>query len=342
MAKSDARSWWIVVGTFACIHPVTFLVLENLFLADFQGRTLGWVLGLIFTAPLFAVLTSILIMPVTLLVAVLSVRWSRKTKTSRRWILRSALLSAVVVSCSYIPLYLILHMSMDAGKVWLVTIPNAAVAGALSAWVCQRWRPLPAAQTVEAPGEDEVQPPFDAATEAVELPQANLDRPVPLADKQGSMLGVVLVFTILGPLIGWLVCSISILAICAMIKMNLGLALAASVSLLIVFVPLGSVSGLITGFISGLVSRGTLSTARWCTYSTALGGSFSALSIQTVLLVFMESSGRGILGSIAFSLGIMFVIGALSALACAWICRGFRPRDLSLPLEPSASTASPQ
>ncbi len=334
MAKKDTRSFWIVVGAFACIHPIVFLTLQNLMLEAYQGMSVGRGLLLIFTLPVVAVMTPALVMPVTLLTGVLSAVWSRKTQSSARWIIRSALLSAVLASCSYIPLYMISRMGMEAWLVWLLTMPNAAVAGAMAAWASQRWRPRTVPMAVETTEEGHAQAPLEATAQDVELEQKQEQEPADWAAfekrKKSSLLGVVLVFTTGGSLIAGIIFLLSLVALFVAVGESLLVALATAAGVLLVLGPLGAISALITGLISGLVSRGTLSTWRWLGYTAALGGGLTAFSLQTVLVMLISTRDHGMWSNIVYSLGMMFVLGAVSAFVCGWLCRGFRPRNFQL------------
>lgn len=144
----------------------------------------------------------------------------------------------------------------------------------------------------------------------------------------GGWIAFLAVFTLVGPLVGgmvfWLGGGLLLgVATDAEDVQNLAIgALAVSLAL----APLGMVQAIITGVISGLVSRGTLSTRRWITYTTASGGAVSALSLLTVLLVYVLGRSYGFWTSLGAGVGGMFAMGALSALVCAVICHKFRPR----------------
>ncbi|WP_292052654.1 MULTISPECIES: hypothetical protein [unclassified Brevundimonas] len=321
-------SFALMVGVSALAYPFLYrLVVGSIYLAKttaYGDLPIGIALFAVPALPFYAIATGWVFVPVGMLFGAIGTLVSRKTATPRLWIMRGALIGSLLGVFSYAPLVLRFHDVWWWSWIWMITIASGAVAGAGTARFMMRWRPL-------------AQDHPDAVE--YEAPRA---RP---AVNRGTLLGLTFAFSILGPIIGTLIFMLAFSLSVApsgpnSISFAAGMVRLASV--LFVLAPMGFVSALITGFFSGLVSRGTLSTWRWCTYTTALGGVFSAVSVQTPLLVYLLGREHGLWGSIAYGLGAMFVVGALAALACAWICRGFRPRDLSLLHAPSASTASPQ
>lgn len=330
MVRKEGRSFWLVVGTFACIHPIIFLALQNLLLGAYGGMSVGKWLLTILLLPLVAFATSVTIMPVSLLIGAISAVWSRRTETTARWVVRSALVSGVVVTFSYIPIYMIVRFDMAVWLTLLVTIPNAAIAGAVAAWASRGWRPrmVPVAAETTVGGCIEVKP--EGTGNGVAVAKEDAPDTVPAVQRKGSFLGLVLVFTIAGPLIAGATLGL-FLTVFVIVAGNPQDVLAALISVMavgLVLIPLGGVSALIAGIISGLVSRGTLSTRRWLAYSALAGAMASAISVITPLLVFLFGESFSFWGSIGVGLATMFVLGAMASFACGLICRGFRPRML--------------
>lgn len=330
MVKRQRLSFWLVVGTFACVHPITFLALQSLFLAFYEGMPTGKFLLMILLLPLMAFATSVTIMPVSLLTGAISALWSRRTESTARWVLRSALVSSVAVTFSYIPIYMIVRMDMAVWLTLLVTLSNAAIAGAVAAWASRRWRPRMARIAAEGTEESRVVREPEGADNGMEVVEEEAADSVPAARRKGSFLGLVLVFTVAGPLIAGIILGLFLttFVVVAGDPQDVFPALISLTGVGLVLIPLGGISGLIAGIISGLVSRGTLSTRRWLAYSALAGAMTSAISVITPLLVFLFGESFGFWLSIGVGLATMFVLGAIASLACGWICRGFRPRML--------------
>ncbi len=141
-------------------------------------------------------------------------------------------------------------------------------------------------------------------------------------------IALLLVFTLIGPVLGGLVFWVGSGVVFGAVKSvsDLGKLATGALAVSIAMAPLGMVQALITGIISGLVSRGTSSPAGWLAVSSVIGGIASVLSVPTALLVYYTARHEGFAHALAFGTGSMFISGAGAALLCASLCVRIRPR----------------
>lgn len=147
-----------------------------------------------------------------------------------------------------------------------------------------------------------------------------------------AWVALLLVFTLIGPVVGGLIFWIGGGVLMGAVKspVDLGNLAIGALGISLGLAPLGMVQALITGLISGLVSRGTSRHGLWIAITAGAGGLASALSVPTALLVHSIASHDGVAQALSVGMGSMFASGAGAALICACLCSGFRPRRAPL------------
>ena len=143
-----------------------------------------------------------------------------------------------------------------------------------------------------------------------------------------AWVALLLVFTLIGPVVGGLIFWIGGGVLVSAVKnpADLGNLAIGALGISLGLAPVGMIQALITGLISGLVSRGTSRHRLWIAITVGAGGLVSALSLPTALLVHSIARDGGFTQALVFGMGIMFASGVGAALICAVLCMGFRPR----------------
>ena len=307
MKKLGTREIWInltVSGALFSIVTMYFLVAV---VVSAYGKYVGWepyrwVVYVGFFAPIMALSNAWFVLPIGLLYGAIMGVISRTTVRKTQWILRGALVGSLCTLCSYLTVSYSLLPRVKLGSMLMLMMCAGIVSGMAVAWFTYRLRP----------GFNKEQSPNRAPS------------------GQGSSVKTLLVYGLLGPLIG-VVIFVALGGFSSGNAQNIRYFVSWSSKiwvLVIALSPLLIIHGFVTGVICGHTSRSARSTGRWHLSNLLFGGCVTGLSLLTILSISLYVAQRSDAGPAVIMIPVGLVLsGAIAAFLCGLICLPFRPRN---------------